>query len=117
MQYLTFAFYEYPAAKPHILMWENLMRDQKRIISKEEFFDDTLFVDSNEITYKVKRGNEIETLICIPFQKLEKYRYYVLPENTVYLKTLIFGKITQEQLELLAKCNFEENFFKTRKTE
>jgi len=118
--YFTLSLYEHPAALPHITMWENLMISQKRIIDKS--FGDIV---ENSTTFLVKRDDTIEALICIPLDyvlfdeseiedgffnsiefrekilnKINKYH-----ETTVcsYLKTLIFGKVTENQLIKISK--------------
>jgi hypothetical protein len=112
MQYLTLCFYERPAAGFHISIWEGLMRDQKRLIEMEIVFDSEANCHTGEIIYKVKRDNDVEKLICIPFEKMRNYTHFCLPENTIYLKTLIFGKVTQEQLLFLTFCDFDNRFKK-----
>ena len=83
---LTLCFFENPAALPHLKMWENLMGD--RILEKKE---------NKAIIYTLEK----EILYCIPMEfinidffvkEFESFR------NLVYLKTLIFGKVTSEKL-------------------
>jgi len=96
MDYLTLCFFEHPAARVHINIWEKLMKD--RIINKFEL----KFYEG----YNVKRDNVKEVILCIPIGLIKSFD--VFQENlrcikeVQYLKSLIFGKITQEDLVLIS---------------
>lgn len=102
--FLTICFYENPAAMVHINLWENIMKD--RILKKT--------IDKDNIIFLVKRNDDIECLICTPTttKSFEFFKTTILsvkeysksvPETFKYLKTLVFGKATSEQLQSILK--------------
>ncbi|MDD5649386.1 MAG: hypothetical protein PHF86_03065 [Candidatus Nanoarchaeia archaeon] len=94
--FLTLCFYEFPAAKAHIDFWEKSMGD--RIIEKQEF-------DSMCKAFYIKKGNQLELVYCVPLHRLiikdfEK-DLEEIPISTIFLKTLVFGKINKTDLLLI----------------
>jgi len=95
--YLTLCFFEDPAARVHLNIWEGMMKD--RIISKTKH----MFCEQ----YDVKRDNDLETIFCIPIDELQYFKVFVkeleanVKKEASYLKTLIFGKVTHKNLELI----------------
>ena len=100
--YLTICFYEHPAAKPHIQMWENLMINQKRIIK----------IENNEESvnaYYIKTNNDIELLVTIGTFMLDQYSVHEYINSKFefdkFLKILMFGKLNSNDLEHIIKIN------------
>lgn len=102
--FLTICFYEHPAALLHIDMWEKLMLSQKRIIYK---ISDT----NGHINFLIKRGDDFEHLICSPTTDCLFFKNQTFTINDIcvsrlrvtYLKALIFGKTSYEDLRNILK--------------
>ena len=111
--FLTLCFYEYPAAIPHLKMWENLMMSQQRLIYKNTFFSAENNLDEKGILYLVKTNDYVEALKCVPTGTPIPFDYIEIekiiskevnePVTLTYLKTLVFGKTTSNDLNLILK--------------
>jgi hypothetical protein len=93
---LTICFYEHPAAKAHLDFWEKAMGS--RIISKVEYL-------SSCLGYFIKKDQETELVYCIPLQIAKTLEFEKDLENIKepikYFKTLVFGKVSIEDLKLI----------------
>lgn len=98
MDLLTLCFFEHPAARVHLKIWEKMMK--KRIINKFEL----KFCEG----YIVKRSDEKEIIFCVPIELVKDFGAFQEDLKNVkdsqYLKSLIFGKITQDDLSLISSC-------------
>jgi len=96
--YLTLCFFEHPAARIHLNIWEELMNKQNRIINKFKY--------KHCEGYIVKRDNDQEIIFCAPIGlddpdfKIKKDLQNI--KEATYLKTLIFGKVTNKDLTIIA---------------
>jgi hypothetical protein len=99
---LTICFYEYPAAKPHIQMWENLMLQQGRIIKTENY-------EESVKAYYIRTNKEVELLITFGTFMLSDYDIYKYIsykfDYDSFLKILMFGKLTNSDLKYIKKIN------------
>ena len=98
MDYLTLCFFEHPSARVHLNIWEEMMK--KRIINKFEL----KFCEG----YYVKRDDVREVILCVQIGLVKDFSAFqedlMNIKDVQYLKSLIFGKITQEDLANISTC-------------
>jgi hypothetical protein len=99
---LTVCYYENPAAKQEIKFWEGLVEDK---IQSRSYVSDIW-------SYHLKDDGESELVICIPIDMVShtqqisgiadrEFSLHLLTGLLYYNKTLIFGKVDSEQLEIV----------------
>jgi hypothetical protein len=103
---LTICFYENPAAKQELVFWEGLVKDK---IQSKSYINDIW-------SYHLKDDEENELVVCIPIDRTKEFRgisevskiadnefdLHKAAGKLKYYKTLIFGKVEEDQLKFIS---------------
>jgi len=103
---LTICFYENPAAKQELVFWEGLVKEK---IQSKSYINDIW-------SYHLKDEDGHELVVCIPIDRVDDFRdisnvsriadnefdLHKISGKLKYYKTLIFGRVEENQLNFIS---------------